>query len=97
MSPRRQAARAFYGSAGGPPATGREDSGGRRGPRPPEAPSAARPRAHRHRTHACAACGHSGRMDVAANPTYIFDTHGVGCRIAGPEGRDAAAHPLTSA
>ena len=34
---------------------------------------------------------------MAANPTYIFDTHGVGCRIAGPEGRDAAAHPLTSA
>ena len=35
-------------------------------------------------------------MDVAANPTYIFSGHGVGYRIAGPEGRDAAAHPLTS-
>ena len=31
-------------------------------------------------------------MDVAANPTYIFnDAHGVGYRIAGPEGGQRTA------
>ncbi|MCY4646074.1 MAG: hypothetical protein OXE73_04290 [Gammaproteobacteria bacterium] len=35
-------------------------------------------------------------MGVAANPTYIFNAHGVRHRIAGPEERRATAHPLTS-
>ena len=39
---------------------------------------------------ACAACAFAEDMDVAANPTYIFNPRGVGYRMPEPE-RDGAA------